>query len=96
MGRDWDSRRGRADKAPVAAKAEAKALRYAPFFKNVDDPNPSGSSLDGHEHSPPAAAREFRKKWIVDAEPLRALTPIKGLWAPRVPRSLTPDQIRIR
>jgi hypothetical protein len=25
------------DKAPVAAKAEAKARRYAPFFKNVDE-----------------------------------------------------------
>jgi hypothetical protein len=28
--------RGR-DKAPVPAKAEAKAGRYTPFFKNVDD-----------------------------------------------------------
>jgi hypothetical protein len=25
------------DKAPVLRKAEAKAGRYAPFFKNVDD-----------------------------------------------------------
>jgi len=25
------------DKAPVPGKAEAKADRYAPFFKNVDD-----------------------------------------------------------
>jgi hypothetical protein len=25
------------DKAPVPGKAEAKAGRYAPFFKNVDD-----------------------------------------------------------
>jgi len=25
------------DKAPVTGKAEAKARRYAPFFKNVDD-----------------------------------------------------------
>ena len=25
------------DKAPVARKAEAKARRYAPFIKNVDD-----------------------------------------------------------
>lgn len=25
------------DKAPVAGKAEAKAGRYAPFFKNVDE-----------------------------------------------------------
>jgi hypothetical protein len=25
------------DKAPVPAKAEAKAGRYAPFFKNVDE-----------------------------------------------------------
>jgi hypothetical protein len=28
---------GGGDKAPVAGKAEAKAQRYAPFFKNVDD-----------------------------------------------------------
>jgi len=25
------------DKAPVPGKAEAKARRYAPFFKNVDE-----------------------------------------------------------
>jgi hypothetical protein len=25
------------DKAPVPGKAEAKAIRYAPFFKNVDE-----------------------------------------------------------
>jgi len=25
------------DKAPVPGKAEAKAGRYAPFFKNVDE-----------------------------------------------------------
>jgi hypothetical protein len=25
------------DKAPVVPKAEVKALRYAPFFKNVDE-----------------------------------------------------------
>jgi hypothetical protein len=25
------------DKAPVPRKAEAKAIRYAPFFKNVDE-----------------------------------------------------------
>jgi hypothetical protein len=25
------------DKAPVPDKAEAKARRYTPFFKNVDD-----------------------------------------------------------
>jgi hypothetical protein len=28
---------GGGDKAPVAGKAEAKAQRYALFFKNVDD-----------------------------------------------------------
>jgi len=29
--------RGGRDKAPVPGKAEAKADRYAPFFKNVDE-----------------------------------------------------------
>jgi len=28
---------GGGDKAPVPGKAEAKARRYAPFFKNVDE-----------------------------------------------------------
>jgi hypothetical protein len=32
------------DKAPVPSKAEAKAGRYAPFFKNVDE---SGTRLLG-------------------------------------------------
>jgi hypothetical protein len=30
-------REGGGDKAPVPGKAEAKARRYAPFFKNVDE-----------------------------------------------------------
>jgi hypothetical protein len=31
------SARGGGDKAPVPGKAEAKARRYALFFKNVDE-----------------------------------------------------------
>jgi hypothetical protein len=37
FGRCQDFCKGGGDKAPVPEKAEAKAGRYAPFFKNVDE-----------------------------------------------------------
>jgi hypothetical protein len=47
---------GGGDKAPVAGKAEAKASRYAPFFKNVDESGSrTAASLTGFRPKPGGA-----------------------------------------
>lgn len=63
------------DKAPVAGKAEAKAGRYAPFFKNVDESGTRAlGSLTGLSAKTGRRASIFRQmpdKILGEPEPCR-------------------------
>jgi hypothetical protein len=68
-------RKGGGDKAPVPGKAEAKARRYAPFFKNVDESDAwSARSLTGFRPKSGAAGAASTKmpdKILGEPEPYR-------------------------
>jgi hypothetical protein len=63
------------DKAPVPGKAEAKAGRYAPFFKNVDESGVRAlGSLTGFRPKPGGAGALSAKmpdKILGEPEPYR-------------------------